>query len=277
MRTILITGCSTGIGHHAAHFLKSKGWRVFATCRAQDDVARLTSEGLESFRLDYEDPASIEAGFNETLARTGGTLDALFNNGAYAIPAAVEDLPVAALRQNFEANFFGWHDLTRRVIPVMRKQGHGRIVQCSSVLGIMAMPWRGSYNSTKFALEGLTDTLRLEMRGTGIHVSMIEPGPIGTAFRLNARKQFDKWIDWEASARAEQYRTKLVPRLYKAADTSEPDRFELGPEAVSAKVLRALTAANPRAHYYVTTPTYIAALSRRLLPQRLIDRMMAKI
>ena len=282
MRTILITGCSTGIGHHTAHFLKSKGWRVFATCRSRDDVARLTSEGLESFRLDYEDPTSIEAGFNEALTRTGGTLDALFNNGAYAIPAAVEDLPVAALRQNFEANFFGWHDLTRRAIAVMRAQGtdgkgQGRIIQCSSVLGLMAMPWRGSYNSTKFALEGLTDTLRLEMRGTGIKVITIEPGPIGTAFRLNARQQFDKWIDWQASARADQYRNALVPRLYKAAEASAPDPFELGPEAVSAKVLRALTASNPRAHYYVTTPTYIAALSRRFLPQRLIDRMMAKI
>lgn len=277
MRSILITGCSSGIGYHAAHFLKAHGWRVLATCRQEQDAQRLQSEGLESFRLDYEDPASIETGFHEAMSRTGGTLDALFNNGAYAIPSAVEDLPVDALRQNFEANFFGWHDLTRRVIPVMRKQGHGRIVQCSSVLGIMAMPWRGSYNSTKFALEGLTDTLRLEMRGTGIHVSMIEPGPIGTAFRLNARKQFDKWIDWETSARAEQYRTKLVPRLYKAADTSEPDAFELGPEAVSRKLLRALESSRPRAHYYVTTPTYIAGLSRRFLPQRLIDRMMAKL
>lgn len=277
MRSILITGCSSGIGHHAAHFLHAKGWRVFATCRNADDVARLIAEGLESFRLDYEDPVSIETGFNEALTRTGGTLDALFNNGAYAIPAAVEDLPVAALRQNFEANFFGWHDLTRRVIPVMRAQGAGRIVQCSSVLGIMAMPWRGSYNSTKFALEGLTDTLRLEMRGTGIKISTIEPGPIGTAFRLNARKQFDKWIDWQSSPRADHYRNSLVPRLYKASGASTPDAFELGPEAVTDKLLRALTAQHPRAHYYVTTPTYIAALSRRFLPQRLIDRMLANV
>lgn len=277
MSSILITGCSTGIGHHAAHYLKDRGWHVLATCRSEADVVRLRDEGLESFRLDYEDPASIETGFHEAMARTGGTLDALFNNGAYAIPAAVEDLPVEALRQNFEANFFGWHDLTRRVIPVMRAQGHGRIVQCSSVLGIMAMPWRGSYNSTKFALEGLTDTLRLEMRDTPIHVVQIEPGPIGTAFRLNAREQFDKWIDWENSARAAQYRASLVPRLYKAAETSKPDPFELGPEAVSRKLLTALTARQPRAHYYVTTPTYIAALSRRFLPQRLIDRMMGKL
>ncbi len=276
MRSILITGCSTGIGHHAAHALHADGWRVFATCRNEADCDRLRDEGLESFRLDYEDPASIAAGFDEAMVRTGGTLDALFNNGAYAIPAAVEDLPVDALRQNFEANVFGWHDLTRRVIPVMRAQGHGRIVQCSSVLGLVAMPWRGSYNATKFALEGLSDTLRLEMRGTGIDVVTIEPGPIATAFRLNARKQFDRWIDWEASARAEAYRKTLVPRLYKAAETSPPDAFELGTEAVTAKLKRALTARRPRAHYYVTTPTYVAALARRFLPQRLIDAIMAK-
>ncbi|WP_417258212.1 SDR family NAD(P)-dependent oxidoreductase [Celeribacter sp.] len=276
MRSILITGCSTGIGHHAAHALHDDGWRVLATCRSEADCARLRDEGLESFRLDYEDSASIATGFDEAMTRTGGVLDALFNNGAYAIPAAVEDLPVEALRQNFEANLFGWHDLTRRVIPVMRTQGYGRIVQCSSVLGLMAMPWRGSYNATKFALEGLTDTLRLEMRGTGIDVVTIEPGPIATAFRLNARKQFDKWIDWERSARADDYRATLVPRLYKAAEKSTPDPFELGSEAVTAKLKRALNARRPKAHYYVTTPTYVAALARRFLPQRMIDAMMAK-
>ncbi|ALI55449.1 SDR family NAD(P)-dependent oxidoreductase [Celeribacter marinus] len=276
MQSILITGCSTGIGYHAAHALHADGWRVFATCRKDGDCARLREEGLESFRIDYEDSASIKAGFDEAMSRTGGTLDALFNNGAYAIPAAVEDLPVDALRQNFEANVFGWHDLTRRVIPVMRAQGHGRIVQCSSVLGIMAMPWRGSYNATKFAIEGLTDTMRLEMRGTGIDVISIEPGPIGTAFRLNARKQFDAWIDCKASARADHYRNVLVPRLYKAAETSTPDPFELGPDAVTAKLKRALTSRRPKAHYYVTTPTYIAALARRFLPQRAIDALMAR-
>lgn len=274
MRSILITGCSSGIGHHAAHDLKKRGWRVFATCRAEDDCARLEAEGLESFRLDYEAPDTIATAVEEVKTRTGGTLDALFNNGAYAIPGAVEDLPVEALRQNFEANLFGWHDLTRRVIPLMRAQGHGRIVQCSSVLGLQAMPWRGSYNATKFALEGLTDTLRLEMRGTGIAVVLIEPGPIRTAFRSNARKQFDRWVDWQASARAEQYRETLVKRLYAAEQA--PDRFELGCAAVTAKLLRALESRRPRAHYYVTTPTYIAAAARRALPQRLIDAIMAK-
>lgn len=274
MRSILITGCSSGIGYHAATTLKNAGWYVLATCRKQADCDKLQSEGLESFVLDYENPKSIEDGFNTALALTGGTLDALYNNGAYAIPAAVEDLPVEALRQNFEANFFGWHDLTRRVIPVMRAQGHGHIVQCSSVLGLIAMPWRGSYNASKFALEGLTDTLRLEMRGTGIHIVTIEPGPITSDFRLNARKGFDKWIDWETSARADQYRASLVPRLY-AADRA-PDRFELGAQAVTRKLMQALESDRPRAHYYVTTPTWIAAVLRRLLPTSMIDALMAK-
>ncbi|RPE63248.1 short-subunit dehydrogenase [Pacificibacter maritimus] len=274
MRSILMTGCSSGIGYDAAHALKSQGWRVLATCRQQKDCDRLKGEGLESFVLDYEDPQSIKDAFDHAMTLTDGTLDALYNNGAYAIPAAVEDLPVEALRQNFEANFFGWHDLTRRVIPVMRRQGHGHIIQCSSVLGLVAMPWRGSYNSTKFALEGLTDTLRLEMRGTGIHIVTIEPGPITSDFRRNARLQFDKWIDWKASARADQYRNSLVPRLTNAS--KDPDKFELPSKAVSDILIKALNSSKPRAHYYVTMPTWIAAIARRLLPQRIIDYIMSK-
>ncbi|PKP79331.1 MAG: short-chain dehydrogenase, partial [Alphaproteobacteria bacterium HGW-Alphaproteobacteria-2] len=165
--SILITGCSSGIGHDAAQGLRARGWRVFATCRKEADCVRLRGDGFESFRLDYEDADSIAAAAEEALARTGGRLDALFNNGAYAVPGAVEDLPADALRAIFEANLFGWHDLTRRVIPAMRAQGHGRIVQCSSVLGFSALRWRGAYVATKHALEGLTDVLRLEMRDTG--------------------------------------------------------------------------------------------------------------
>ena len=164
-KTILITGCSSGIGYDCAIFLRQKGWRVFASCRKEEDCARLREEGFEAPRIDYEDEASIEAGLAEVLEATGGTLDALFNNGAYAIPGAVEDLPRAALRQNLESNLLGYHDLTCRVIPVMRAQGHGRILQCSSVLGFAALRWRGSYNTTKFALEGLNDTLRLSLAG----------------------------------------------------------------------------------------------------------------
>ncbi len=270
--SILITGCSSGIGHDAAQGLRARGWRVFATCRKEADCVRLRGDGFESFRLDYEDADSIAAAAEEALARTGGRLDALFNNGAYAVPGAVEDLPADALRAIFEANLFGWHDLTRRVIPAMRAQGHGRIVQCSSVLGFSALRWRGAYVATKHALEGLTDVLRLEMRDTGIKVILIEPGPIATRIRINARAQFERWIDWQASPRADQYRDTLLPRLY--TEGGRKDAFELQPEAVTRKLIRALEARDPAPRYYVTTPTYAVGLMRRILPTRLLDRVL---
>ena len=274
-RTVLITGCSSGIGLDAARTLRRRRWHVLATCRKQEDCDRLAAEGFDSFRLDYEDPASIAEAVDTALERTGGRLDALFNNGAYAIPAAVEDVPVEALRAIFEANFFGWHDLTRRVIPVMRAQGRGRIVQCSSVLGFVGMKWRGAYVASKFALEGLTDVLRLEMAGTGIHVSLIEPGPIGTRFRANAALQFEKWIDWRASPRAEQYRGTLIKRLHEADAAS--DAFELPASAVTRKLIHALENPRPRPRYFVTTPTWAMATARRVLPTRLLDRVIGLI
>src|SRR6056297_442795 len=225
-KCILITGCSSGIGYDAAHGLRARGWRVFTACRSQADCDRLRDEGFEAPRIDYEDEASIASGLAEVLEATGGRLDALFNNGAYAVPGPVEDVPTEALRTIFQANLFGWHDLTRQVIPVMREQGHGRIVQCSSVLGLVAIQWRGAYVATKFALEGLTDSLRLELRGTGIHVSLIEPGPVTSRIRQNAIPQFERWIDWESAHRAADYRDKLIPRLYAEYT---PDRFELPP------------------------------------------------
>jgi len=267
-RSILITGCSSGIGYACAHGMRARGWRVFAACRKPHDCARLKAEGFDAPWMDYADAPSLESGLAEVLAVTGGTLDALFNNGAYATPGAVEDLPTDALRANFEANFFGWHTLTRDVIPVMRAQGHGRIVQCSSVLGFAAMPWRGSYNATKFALEGLTDTLRLEMRGTGIHPILIEPGPVTSKIRVNSIPHFERWIDWKASPRAAQYESQLIKRLYTSAG---PDRFELPPEAVLKRLIHAVEAPRPRPRYYVTTPTYIAGVLRRLLPTRALD------
>jgi NAD(P)-dependent dehydrogenase (short-subunit alcohol dehydrogenase family) len=272
-RSVLITGCSSGIGLDAARGLKARGWRVFATCRQEADCERLRGEGLESFRLDYADEDSIVAAVAEVVARTGGTLDALFNNGAFACPGAVEDVPRGALREIFETNLFGYHDLTRRVIPLMRAQGHGRIVNCSSVLGLVGMTWRGAYVSTKFAMEGLTDVLRIEMRGTGIDVILIEPGPIATKIRENAIVQFEKWIDWENSARRDQY-VSLRGRLYDKK--TKKDAFELGPEAVTAKLIHALEARRPRARYYVTTPTYLMGFARRILPTRALDWLIAK-
>ena len=272
-RSILITGCSSGIGLDAARGLNARGWRVFATCRQEVDCERLRAEGLESFRLDYADEASVEAAVAETLRLTGGTLDALYNNGAFACPGAVEDLPRGALREIFETNLFGYHDLTRRVIPVMRAQGHGRIVNCSSVLGLVGATWRGAYVATKFAMEGLTDVLRIEMRGTGIDIILIEPGPIATKIRANAVPHFEKWVDWENSARREQYVT-LRGRLYGVK--TKKDAFELGPEAVTAKLIHAVEAKRPKARYYVTTPTYLMGALRRVLPTRALDWLIAK-
>ena len=272
-KSILITGCSSGIGYDAAHSLAKRGWRVFATCRAEADCERLRSEGLESFRLDYADNDSIHAAMTEVEARTGGGLDALYNNGAYAIPGAMEDVPTDAMRAIFEVNVFGWHELTNLVIPLMRAQGHGRIVNCSSVLGMVSMPWRGAYNATKYAVEAMSDTLRMELRRTGIKVVLIEPGPITTAFRANAKLQFDRWIDWENAALEPLYRNNLVKRLNDA--TQKKDRFELPPSAVTAKLIQALESVNPRPRYFVTVNTYLANFMRRLLPTWLIDMILA--
>jgi len=254
-KTVLMTGCSSGIGYDAAHGMAARGWRVFATCRQEEDCARLRDEGLESFSLDYEDENSLRKAVAETLRRTGGTLDALYNNGAYAIPGAVEDLPRDALRAIYEANLFGYHDLTRLIIPVMRAQGHGRIVNCSSVLGFTPMKWRGAYVSTKFALEGLTQTLRLEMRDTPIHVSLIQPGPITSDIRQNSIPHFEKWIDWRSRG---------------------PDRFELPADAVTIKLAHALESKRPRYNYYVTRPTYMMAALKRVFPARLFEWVVAK-
>jgi NAD(P)-dependent dehydrogenase (short-subunit alcohol dehydrogenase family) len=270
-RTILITGCSSGIGYDAAHGLRAAGWRVFASCRKAEDCARLTMEGFQSPRIDYEDADSIVTGLATVLEATGGTLDAVFHNGAYAIPGAVEDLPTGALRQIFEANLFGWHELTRHVIPVMRAQGHGRIVMNSSVLGFIGLRWRGAYVATKHALEGLTDVLRLEMAGTPVKVILIEPGPITSRIRANAIPHFERWIDWEASPRTEEYRATLLRRLY---GQNGPDRFELPPAAVTRALVRALEARTPRPRYRVTLPTTAMAIAVRLLPGRLLDAVL---
>ncbi|WP_284165994.1 SDR family NAD(P)-dependent oxidoreductase [Frigidibacter sp. SD6-1] len=274
IRSILITGCSSGIGHDAAHGLKRAGWRVFATCRKEEDCERLRAEGLESFRLDYTDEVSIDAALEEVLARTGGTLGAVFNNGAFACPGAVEDLPTGALREIFETNLFGYHELTRRVIPVMRRQAYGRIVNCSSVLGLVGIRWRGAYVATKFAMEGLTDVLRLEMSDTPIRAVLIEPGPVTSRIRVNAIPHFERWIDWRASPRRAQYEAGLLKRLYE--HSGQPDRFELPAGAVTAKLLKALEARNPRPRYYVTTPTYLMGAARRILPGRALDWVLGK-
>ncbi len=273
-KSILITGCSSGIGYDAAHTLHKRGWRVFATCRAEADCERLRGEGLESFRLDYQDETSILSAIKETLKRTGGTLDALFNNGAYAIPSAVEDLSRDALRDIFETNVFGQIDLSNRLLPTMRAQGHGRIIHNSSVLGFVSTPFRGSYCSTKFALEALTDAQRMEHKDSPIEFILIEPGPIPTDFRINAAKQFEKWVDWKNAHRKDFYESVVRKRLY---DTSgKKDFSELPVSAVTAKLIHALESKRPHPRYYVTITTHLSNILRRALPTRLLDFVLSR-
>jgi NAD(P)-dependent dehydrogenase (short-subunit alcohol dehydrogenase family) len=248
--------------------MAARGWRVFATARTEGDVARLAREGLEALRLDYADAASIAAAADAVLAATGGTLDALFNNGGYAQPGAIEDLDTALLRAQFEANVFGWHDLTRRVIPVMRRQGHGRIVFNSSVLGFVAGRFRGAYVASKHAIEGYADTLRIELAGTGIGVVIIEPGPIASRFRANAIGHAEG-IDVAGSVHQAAYERDLTGRK----EGHGQDRFREGPEAVLKALVHAVEDRRPRARYRVTTPTKVAAFLKRVLPTRAMDRI----
>jgi len=271
--SIIVTGCSSGIGAYCARALKAEGWRVFATVRREEDRVGLAADGIEALLMDYTKPDTIAALTEDVLARTGGRLDALFNNGAYGQAGAVEDLSVEVLRAQFETNVFGWHDLTRRVIPVMRRQGHGRIVQCSSILGIVPYRWRGAYNASKFALEGLSLTLRMELAGSGIHVSLIEPGPIASRFTANALTQIEKNIDLENSVHADEYRRQLQ----RLRGESKPARGKLGPEAVHAVLRHALTARSPRPHYIVTTPARQGALLKKLLPASLFYRIIGRL
>jgi NAD(P)-dependent dehydrogenase (short-subunit alcohol dehydrogenase family) len=272
-RSVLITGCSTGIGYVTAKLLARRGYRVFAAARKQADVERLNAEGFDGVTLDLADGESIGRAIDDVLERSGGRLYALFNNGAYGQPGAVEDLTTDVLRAQFEVNFFGWHELTRRVIPVMREHAEGRIIQVGSILGITPLKFRGAYNASKFAMEGLTDTLRMELAGTGIHVSLIEPGRIVSAFRDNSLPTFLDNIDVERSVHKCVYE-RVLHKLKKPG--KEPP-FTLPPEAVAKKVVHALESRRPKIRYYVTVPTYILVMLNRLLPARLMDKVLIKV
>ena len=288
-RTILITGCSSGIGYTCAIGMQQRGWQVIATARSAQDIAMLEAKGLHALALDYTDAASIAACADQTLKLADNKLDAVFNNGAYGQPGLVEDLSVEVLRDQFEANFFGWHDLTTRLIPAMRDRGSGRIVQCSSVLGIIAAPYRGAYNASKFALEGLTDTMRLELHGSGIRVSAIQPGPIRSRFTqraLNAlRDNIDtggsrhhalyakRIVELEAIAGSEPAPLETPEQARKATGTGFMPQYRLGPDAVLDCLIHATESANPKPHYHVTYTTRMAALARRLLPDRWQEKL----
>lgn len=274
MRTILITGCSSGIGEACALRLKEDGWQVHATARKPEDIDRLKSHGLFAHYLDYSDTNSIHACVKAVREQTGDELHALFNNGAYGQPGALEDLPTDVLREQFEANFFGWHELTLLVLPLMRAQGHGRLVHCSSILGWIAAPYRGTYNASKFALEGWAGTLRQELIGSGIHVSLIEPGPIATKFSENGLTKFLEHIDPSSSIHSKAYENEL--RRLRKQSKSEIGRFTLPANAVYSKLKHALDSEYPKAHYPLTIPTHVMNLARRILPTRLLDRIIVR-
>lgn len=268
-RSILITGCSTGIGYAAAVACRAAGWQVFASARQADDVARLQAEGFSALLLDLNEPASIHGALAQVLAQTGGTLDALFNNGGYGQPGAIENLPRAAWREQFETNVFGPAELTAAVLPVMRRQGHGRILFNSSVLGYAALPLRGAYNASKFAIEGLVDTLRLELTGSGIEAVLIEPGPIIARFRANSLLALRKHVDTRSGVHAASY-ALMEERLAKEGAAV---KYTLPAEAVAEVVLRALHSRVPRTRYPVTVPAKLFRVLNRLLPDRWLDRM----
>lgn len=272
-RSILITGCSSGIGYASALFLKERGWRVFATARRLLDVEHLKSEGFEATLLDLADADSIKIAVAWVLRQTGGTLDAVFHNGSFAVPMAVEDLPSEALRYQFETGFFGWHELNRLILPIMRKQGYGRIIYNSSVLGMVAMSNRGAYVANKFALEGLTDCLRLELANTNIKVSLIEPGPITSSFRKNAYLNFLHFAqNFKESAYLGSYQT-MINRF----ESGIPEPFTLPPEAVAEKLLHALESKNPKPRYFVTRATWILTTLKRFLPTKLMDKLILNL
>ncbi|MBI1424404.1 MAG: SDR family oxidoreductase [Gammaproteobacteria bacterium] len=273
-KSILITGCSSGIGLCVAQGLHARGYQVFATARKRDDVQNLKDMGLTSFHLDLDDSSTIKNAVKAVLQETGGTLYALFNNGAYGQAGAVEDLRREVMRDQFETNFFGWLELTNAVIPVMRRQGYGRIIQNSSVLGLVGMPYRGAYIASKFALEGLTDTLRLELKMTSkdIYVSLIEPGPILSRFRHNSWMALEQNIDIEQSIHRELY-VRTIDRLSKEGPAVP---FTLPPEAVLSRVIKILESPRPKPRYYVTVPTYLFGYLRRFLPQRVLDNILKR-
>lgn len=269
---ILITGCSSGIGRYCAKALHVKdNYKVYATSRTKEDVQKLKNEGLWACRLDLNDSESIQDGLDEILAQSGGRLDILFNNGAYGQPGAVEDLSDEALKAQFQTNVFGTQELTNKVLKIMRQQNSGRIIYNSSILGFVAMAYRGAYNASKFAIEGLVDTLRLELVESNIKAILIEPGPIRSDFRKNSLQKFSENIDVENSFHHDFYKQTLK-RLQKEGDSP----FTLPPNAVYEALLKAMEDKNPKARYRVTKPTTWLWYLKKILPTPLLDKILIK-
>ena len=270
--TILITGCSTGIGYQCAKQLQDLGYQVIATCRKEEDVQHLNKQGIQCFQLDLASSHSIQSALKQILQQTNGRIDALFNNGAFGLPGAVEDLTREAMEYQFQTNVFGTQELTNLIVPIMRQQGGGKIIYNSSILGFAAMPYRGAYNASKFAIEGFADTLRLEVKQDNIQISLIEPGPIISDFRKNAFLQFKQWITIENSAHKNSYQA-MISRL-ETVGPSAP--FTLPPEAVTKCVIHALQKPKAKIRYRVTVPTILFAIFKQIFPNRLLDLLLIK-
>ncbi len=271
--SVLITGCSSGIGIATAHYLRARGFRVFTTARREADLAALEAAGFECFALELRDPASIARCVEAVLSACDGRLYGLFNNAGFGQPGAVEDLSRDALRLQFETNLFGTHELTCHILPSMRRAGRGRIIQNSSVLGLVALRFRGAYNASKHALEGLSDTLRQELQGSGVHVSLIEPGPVSSRFRANSHQAYQAAMRPETSAHRACY--AAMERRFTGEGPVAP--FTLPPEAVAQRVLDALTQRRPKPRYYVTKPTYLFGTLKRLCSTRMLDRILLRV
>ena len=269
---ILLTGCSTGIGYFCAKELHKNGYKVYATCRYEKDVKRLQDEGLEAYKLDLRSSKSIQNAVDWVVQKTDGKINVLFNNGAYGQPGAVEDLTREVLKEQFETNVFGTQELTNMILPYMRKNGFGRVVYNSSVLGIISMAYRGAYNASKYAIEGLCDTLRLEFKSSNIDVILIEPGPIRSDFRKNALKKFQENIDVKSSVHVKVYE-KTLERLEGEGDAP----FTLGEVAVYDALIKAITSKKPKARYRVTFPTKLFWFLRRVLSTKMLDKVLGSV
>ena len=270
-KNILITGCSSGIGKDVAITLHNKGWRVFATCRSKTDCTFFTKLGIESFPLDLLKEESINCAVNLVKEKTKSQLDVLFNNGAYAIPGAIQDIPRSAMREIFEVNVFGQIDLINRCIPLMMSSDYPKIINCSSVLGFISLPYRGLYSATKYSIEALTDALRRENYDSKIKFVLIQPGPINTDIKKKSVKHFEKWINWKKSIHKKTYENKVIKRLYDNNYKDSFNSYELQPDEVTKILINVLNSKKPKARYKITIQTKIAQIMTKLLPTNILD------
>jgi NAD(P)-dependent dehydrogenase (short-subunit alcohol dehydrogenase family) len=268
-KAVLITGCSTGIGRASAERLAAKGWTVYATARRPDSIADLVEKGCRTLRLDVTDEESMRAAVKE-IEGTEGAVGALVNNAGFAVERAIETVPTEEIRYQFETNFFGPVELTRLVLPGMRRQRWGRVVNVTSVGGKLTLPGGGFYHATKYALEAFSDALRFEVAGFGVHVSVIEPGIIKTAFGDTATAPSidtaeDPYFDFNAA---------VAKRIAGAYEGVMAKLTGSGPEPVAAAIERAISSRRPRTRYRVTPSARIALTSRKLTTDRVWDAMM---